>query len=151
MNPRWRFRGQIEGEGFNLAIGGRIDGVLRSDDRVCVEEIKTTRIAFKDLEDEPNPIHWGQAICYAYLLARQESLPGVDVRLTYVHTDPWREKSFIRPMTSAELTDFFNDVVLRYMKWISQIVGLAWDQGCQPAAHDLSLWCLSPRTASHGR
>jgi len=112
-------QGEVEHEDFILSIGGRIDGVLRTDNCVRIEEIKTTRLSFDTLEANPNPIHWGQAFCYAYLLARQESLPRVDVQLTYAHPDPWRTRTFSREMPIEKLTVFFNDMVSQYLEWMA--------------------------------
>jgi len=115
-------QGQVERPEFLLTITGRIDGLLRTASHVCLEEIKTTRLSFESLEAQPNPIHWGQLQCYGYLLAQEEALPFVELRLTYVQPDPWRTKTFIRRMDSDELAHFFNGVVTQYMDWMDLVV-----------------------------
>ena len=115
-------QGEVAHTGFTLLISGRIDGVLRSDTLISIEEIKTTRAAFDDLEKTPNAIHWGQAQCYAYLLAKQENLESVEIRLTYVQPDSWTERTFSRLMTMEALEIFFSGVISRYLEWMTCII-----------------------------
>jgi DNA excision repair protein ERCC-2 len=106
---------------FVLNIGGRIDGVLRTGDGVMVEEIKSTLRPLPDVEAESSPVHWGQAQCYAYMLASQEQLDRVVVQLTYVHLESGKVLSLVRQATFVELAVFFDDLLDRYLRWLRRL------------------------------
>ena len=52
---------------------------------------------------------------------RQKDDFAVVVRLTYVNPDNGKIQEFERPMDRAALEDFFNDLVQRYMVWLSTL------------------------------
>ncbi|RJQ86874.1 MAG: ATP-dependent DNA helicase [Desulfobacteraceae bacterium] len=106
---------------YDLKVGGRIDGVFRDNERVMIEEIKTTRAPLQEIEASPDPIHWGQAQCYAHMYAVQENLTQVEVRLTYVHLDNGRVLEMVRNFECGELALFFNDLLERYLLWLQQM------------------------------
>ena len=64
----------VETELFSLTIGGRVDGIYHEADGVLIEEIKTTTRSLDYLEDNENPIHWGQVKAYAYIYALDQDL-----------------------------------------------------------------------------
>ena len=105
-------------EKFQLQVSGRIDGIFKRGPRVVVEEIKTTNRSLKEVVAADHPIHWGQALCYAYMWARQEGLVEVDVQLTYVQLPGGRTREIVRRFEMAELERFFLDVRDRYALWV---------------------------------
>ena len=107
---------RVDTDELCLEIGGRIDGLLVEDERLVVEEIKTTESEL-DPERPDNPAHWAQAKTYAYILAVQNDLERVDIQLTYVRLDPWEVQEDRRTFTCEELSDFFEDLVTRYLHW----------------------------------
>ncbi|MDA8141301.1 MAG: DEAD/DEAH box helicase [Desulfobacteraceae bacterium] len=108
----------LEYSDFALVIGGRMDGVLREEDRTIIEEIKTTQRPLEEVEAAPSVVHWGQAQCYAYMYALEEKLSQVEVRLTYIHLESSRILELERSLSMDQLTVFFNDLVARYLQWI---------------------------------
>jgi DNA excision repair protein ERCC-2 len=108
----------IPHEAFLLCIAGRIDGVLVEEACTIVEEIKSTRRSIEELTQNPNPLHWGQAKCYAYLWGVREKVSPVVVRLTYANPDGGWTHSFEQTLTAAELEAFFNDLIARYSAWL---------------------------------
>lgn len=106
---------------MTLCIGGRIDGVLRAGEAVLVEEIKSTLRPLAEVVAEASPVHWGQALCYAFLLAHQEQLAQVTVQLTYVHLESGKSQSLQRSQSFAELTAFFDDLLGRYLQWLRRL------------------------------
>ena len=72
----------IEADTFSLEIEGRIDGLLVEEEKVFIEEIKTTHTSL-DLPQPENLLHWAQARTYAYILAAQKNFEEVQVQLTY--------------------------------------------------------------------
>lgn len=95
-----------EVSGIPLIVQGRIDGLLLADGQALVEEIKTTRRPPARVSERDYPVHWAQAEIYAYILAENENLPEVTVRLTYADLSGARA-SFTRLYTREKLTALF--------------------------------------------
>jgi DNA excision repair protein ERCC-2 len=108
----------VERDGFDLTVSGRIDGIQIDDEVHVVEEIKTTRRPLKLLEEDPNPIHWGQLKCYGYLWALKQRLTSVTLRLTYVHLPGYRTLELTKICAFDELASFFHAILDRYMAWV---------------------------------
>ncbi|UCD05855.1 MAG: ATP-dependent DNA helicase, partial [candidate division WOR-3 bacterium] len=69
--PEVPVRHVVENRDYLLYISGRIDGVYDDGQRVVIDEIKTTRRDRSIIQEEDDPIDWGQAKCYAYIYAIQ--------------------------------------------------------------------------------
>jgi len=108
-----------------FALEGRCDGLLAEPDGPTVEEIKSTSRVLADPAVEGRPVHWAQAVCYAYLYALQSGLPGMGIRLTYVHTVTGERISARRTMTLAELATFVAEMLERYYPYAALRVRLA--------------------------
>ncbi|MBE0433793.1 ATP-dependent DNA helicase [candidate division WOR-3 bacterium] len=104
-----------------LSIGGRIDGVYSDGTRVVVDEIKTTRRNLARLQQEENPVHWGQAKCYAYIYAVQNDLEEIAVQLTYYQMEEEKTVEVQCTFSIAELSDFFDRLVSGYVRWIDMV------------------------------
>ncbi|HNY10517.1 MAG TPA: ATP-dependent DNA helicase [Candidatus Wallbacteria bacterium] len=102
--------------GIDLEISGRIDGVIKKTDGVTIDEIKTTAGTLEDISEEDNPVYWGQAKCYAYIYALQNSLGSITVRLTYFNIDTRDTKRFVKNFTLEELAEFFSFLTENYMR-----------------------------------
>ena len=100
-------RCQINSGDMPLEVRGRIDGLYASHDPVIIEEIKTTSLSLDLVSEDHNPLHWGQAQCYAYMYARQHQLNEIRIHLTYYQLDSHEEKTFVRHFTWTGLEDFF--------------------------------------------
>src|SRR5215207_8375434 len=116
---------RVEGADPPLEVRGRIDGLYAREDRVIIEEIKTTTLSLELIDEEHNRLHWAQAECYAYMYARQYDLSGVSIHLTYYHLDSRKEKTFERHFTRTELETFFRDLITPYLDWYKKIY--AWE------------------------
>src|ERR1041384_4553500 len=114
---------RIEGRGFNLEIKGRIDGVMRTDDSIWLEEIKTIAGAWDGLAD---PLHWAQGKLYAAMLAEQEKLLRIEVRLTYLELDTDHVTTLRETFSATQLQAFFEQVTGAYAAWIEE-----WQHGCE--------------------
>ena len=76
--------GEREVAGIPFTIEGRADGIFTDEAGVTViDEIKTTAVPADDIAEDMNPCHWAQGMVYGAIYSAQESLPAVDVRLTY--------------------------------------------------------------------
>ncbi len=111
----------VESDGLRLEIFGRIDGLLLGDEGLILEEIKTVT-ADLALVAGDNPLHWGQAQCYAYIYGVQHGLAEITVRLTYYHLDTRQVKTFERRLTLAELEEFFTGLVTAYLEWLKKLI-----------------------------
>ena len=112
---------RIENTNPPLEIRGRIDGLYAGKEPVIIEEIKTTTLSLDLIHDNHNPLHWGQAQCYAYMYALQQNLSEINVYLTYYQLDSHEEKTFERHFTWTELESFFSDLITPYLDWFRKV------------------------------
>ena len=78
-------------------LTGRIDGLIRDESGPWrIEEYKATR----DPQITLNPLHWGQGLLYAALIAQQYSLRTVQLAVVYVHPESLREQVFEQPIAA---------------------------------------------------
>ena len=118
-----RLKHSFEHGGFSFTVEGRADGILtRSADLPPVlEEIKSVssdvNTAAAHAEDDGAHWHWAQAKCYAYFLCIEQSLPEIDILLTYVHVETEEMHALTRSFSATELKAFFDDLMLRYFHW----------------------------------
>ncbi|MBL8079077.1 MAG: ATP-dependent DNA helicase [Anaerolineales bacterium] len=112
---------QVEGADPPLEVRGRIDGIYAGKVPVIIEEIKTTTLSLELVGEEHNRLHWAQAQCYAYMLARQQQLGEISVHLTYYQLDTKEEKTFERHFTWTELETFFTGLVTPYLAWFRKV------------------------------
>ena len=62
-------------------------------------------------------MHWGQVLCYAYMVARQRSLPRLEIQLTYCRRETGEIRRFVRPYAFEQLETFFQDLLFQYRMW----------------------------------
>ena len=106
-------------EGIELLIEGRADGIYTNTagERV-IDEIKSTVVNLEYIDADRFPLHWAQAKCYAHLLALQEELETVVVRLSYIHTETEQVKYLFQTYSAEELQEFWQDLIDRYSRWV---------------------------------
>ena len=114
-------RCQINSGDMPLEVRGRIDGLYASHEPVIIEEIKTTSLSLDLVSEDHNPLHWGQAQCYAYMYARQHQLNEIRIHLTYYQLDSHEEKTFVRHFTWTGLEDFFSGLIASYLDWFRKV------------------------------
>jgi len=112
-----RLSHDVEGPDFILRIQGRLDGVIAEATGVRLEEIKTVGQGW---DGQPDPLHWAQAKCYAYIYACQQNLDCLTLQLTYLNLDTKKVTEFCDPHTLAQLTDFFDATLAFYQQWMSE-------------------------------
>ncbi|WP_309122031.1 ATP-dependent DNA helicase [Paenibacillus sp.] len=107
--------GRLAYEELVFELEGRCDGLLIGEDgSVTIEEIKSTAAELADIGEASHPVHWGQAMCYAYLYAANEGVPALSIRLTYVHVPSYALKRFTRRMELPELELAVRELVRAY-------------------------------------
>lgn len=103
-------------------VEGRCDGLLISDTGVIVvEEIKSTTEPLDRL-DEGRPVHWAQALMYAYMISMEQALSTIEVRLTYVQSRSEEQRSLSRTLSMEELISFAADTVSKYAPYANLLL-----------------------------
>ncbi|WP_430790492.1 ATP-dependent DNA helicase [Virgibacillus flavescens] len=109
---------EIPHEDIIMQVDGRADGLLlQEDDSVIVDEIKSTSRALAAITEDSYPVHWAQAIFYAYIYAKDQEREQMTIQLTYVQIRTEEQKQFRRTMTLTELENFIMDVVSQYASY----------------------------------
>ena len=96
-------------EGLYYTVSGRADGIIRREDGLTVDEIKTVHTYEFFLP--PREAHLAQLRTYAYFLAVRDDLDIVSARLTYYNVDTEKIKYFNYTYTRSELRAFYEDLL----------------------------------------
>lgn len=107
----------VENEKISLEISGRIDGILKSENEIIIEEIKTTSYDLNYIDRDSNMGYWAQAKCYAYIYAVQNELSSISIQLTYFNMENDEMKFFNEYYDIHELKTFFYDLIDKYTLW----------------------------------
>lgn len=95
-----------------INIEGRADGIIQ-DDRVIIEEIKSTYKSFAYIDDS-NEVHWAQAKVYALIYGKQNGIQEIYIRLSYMQLETNEVKSFEKKFTINELNIFVFNILKEY-------------------------------------
>lgn len=109
----------FERDKFILKVRGRIDGLQVEQNGVLVEEIKSVR---RRWEGEAEWLHLAQGKFYAAMVAREQELARVKVRVTYTEIESGESVEIEHEFTRAELEEFFAQVTEEYLGWIGEQV-----------------------------
>lgn len=104
-------------KGYTLLVEGRADGIIRDENGITIDEIKTTGVPLESIHEDFNALHWAQAMCYGHMYCLRENLDIVQIRLTYYQVETSEIKRFIRLFTANELETFYADLLARYQMW----------------------------------
>ncbi|SEN05150.1 Rad3-related DNA helicase [Mesobacillus persicus] len=110
---------EIEYDSMVFLIEGRCDGLLFQPDEILIDEIKSTSKDFSLIEEDSNPVHWAQAMVYAYIYAKDHNLQEISVQLTYVQVVTDEQKKFKKRFTFQELEQFVIELVKEYSPFAS--------------------------------
>ncbi|CAM3731367.1 MULTISPECIES: ATP-dependent DNA helicase [Paenibacillus] len=105
---------EIAYEELLFVVEGRCDGLIRKDDRIMIDEIKSTSGDLSQIEEDSYPVHWAQAKMYAYMYAKQHGIETMEVRLTYFQVPSGERKQFERSFSIDELVTFVEEVIAAY-------------------------------------
>ena len=112
-----------EYDDVSIVVEGRADGIFTEDEQYFIDEIKGVYADVSQLE-KPVEVHRAQAMCYAWIYAREQQLEKIGVQMTYGNLDTEELKYFREEFTLEELKDWYQELLDRYHKWISY--QLAW-------------------------
>lgn len=113
-----RFQDETVHEDLLFVAQGRADGVLVRDERVIIDEIKSTGRDLDELTGTLREKHWAQAKCYAWFYAKVHGREDMDVQLTYYQIDTGEIRRFSERFTYEELERFYHDALASYMAFV---------------------------------
>ncbi|MFT8351972.1 ATP-dependent DNA helicase [Clostridium saccharoperbutylacetonicum] len=99
-----------------INIEGRADGIINEDDKIIIEEIKSTYKNFAYIDDS-NEVHWAQAKVYALIYGEHNKIDTLHIRLSYVQLETDEVKSFERKFTLNELKEFTLKLLEEYERF----------------------------------
>ncbi|MDV5106187.1 DEAD/DEAH box helicase [Clostridium perfringens] len=108
----------IDFEDFTLRVEGRADGILEENEKIIIDEIKTTTKNVMDIDYDFNELHWAQAKVYAYIYDKEKNLDSIIVQLTYYNIEDFGTKFLRKEYSFHELREFFYDLIEKYKEWI---------------------------------
>lgn len=112
----------IEYNNFLFKIEGRADGILKEEDKFCIDEIKSTTKPLEEIDENYNILHWAQAKCYGYIFAKENDLDFIDIQLTYYNIDTEEIKYIRKTFSINELKEFFYSLIDKYLVWANHIL-----------------------------
>ena len=112
---------QTEG-GLRLRLSGRADGYDPA--AALVEEIKTCRIRPALIPATVSRMHLAQARLYAALIAIEQDLDQLEVRLTWFNIDSGEETPLSQSYTRRELEQFLAGSLDQFSGWLARLAGL---------------------------
>ena len=108
-------------EDFKLVIKGRIDGIVIRNEKLYIEEIKSTHSELELLDIKTYPAHLSQLKLYAYMYLRDNNLKSIDILLTYITVDERKVLQFEKHLTKSALKDYYEKTILKYITWIKTL------------------------------
>ena len=111
-------KAQLEVDGTEVELGGRIDLLFEQETPPRIEEIKTV-VSTSRADD--HSVHWAQLKCYGALYAEQQQLDAVCLSLNQVNLFTEKEKRQRETLERDELTSFLHDLIQRYLTWHLQV------------------------------
>lgn len=105
-----------------IILQGRADGIIHGKEEYIIDEIKSTVIDLNEFYEENHAWHLGQAICYAYMFAKEQKLPSMSIRLTYIRQGNQKDK-FIKEFSYQyiELENYVLDLLDQYINFYNII------------------------------
>ncbi|MFL0249960.1 ATP-dependent DNA helicase [Clostridium neuense] len=108
---------ETEYKGVKFLIDGRADEIIEEENRVIINEIKSTGRSLESIDENYNELHWAQAKCYGYMYSEEKKLDNVNIRLTYINADSYENKQFEEVMSHSKLKEYFFDILDKYIVW----------------------------------
>ena len=112
----------------NLLISGIMDGLLRINDTVIIEEIKSTKLELDEITIDYHSEYSAQLKMYGYMYMFNTGLRTVKLRLTYINISSRDVKSIYIEDDFDELEDFFFLSIDKYMLWLKSLKAAAKDK-----------------------
>lgn len=108
----------LEHDGYDIILSGRIDLLLHRGEEVIIGEIKSTTRKLDLIKENDRPVHYAQAKVYAYLyLKSHPELSSIIIRLIYCDLEGINQISFDQRYTLDELELFIHQTLKIYLQW----------------------------------
>lgn len=101
-----------------FTLHGFIDGVLNINDKIIIEEIKSTLIDLEEITLDYHKEHLAQLKVYGYLYGITHNLSEVNLRLTYISAVDYSDKIFEITINIDELEEFTFSILEEYVSWL---------------------------------
>lgn len=101
-----------------IKIEGRADGILKEENKVIIDEIKTTLKNVDDYNESTNIVHMAQAKCYGYIYCVLNYLNNIDIQLTYYNIETTQINKVRKSYSIKELEEDFFYLIDEYKLWI---------------------------------
>lgn len=138
---------EVLAENYVLIVEGRADGIAYGNfisdipeekeepEELCyIDEIKGVYRNVAAME-QPVYVHKAQAMCYAFIYAKQNHLDQIGVQMTYCNLDTEEIRYFRERFDWVTLKEWFDRLIEAYRKWADW--QMAWKQGRQESIHSL--------------
>jgi DNA excision repair protein ERCC-2 len=102
--------------GLQLTLRGRADGY--DAEQGLVEEIKTCRTAPDAIPESVAQLHLAQGRLYAAIIAAQDAMAELTVRVTWFNIDTEQEHHRTERYSRAQLIGFLNDTLAHFARWL---------------------------------
>ena len=109
-------------EDLLLTLRGRADGYDAA--QGYVEEIKTCRVVPSSIPQAVTQMHLAQGRLYAAMIARQQRLESLEVRLTWFNIDTDQEHSLSQYYSLEELLGFLQAALTQFSAWLHTLAEL---------------------------
>lgn len=109
---------EFEYKNTTIKIEGRADGIFKENNKVIIDEIKTTLKNVYDYNENTNILHMAQAKCYAYIYCILNDLTNIDIQLTYYNIETMEINKIRTSYSIKELEEDFLYLVNEYKLWI---------------------------------
>lgn len=114
-------KSEIKVNNNDYLLHGYIDGILTIDDKVVIEEIKSTNADLDLINLDDHKEHIAQAKIYSFLYCLNNSLDTINVRLTYINLGSYITKSFNQIYKYEELEDFVYKIIEEYDAFLTMV------------------------------
>ncbi|WP_326909225.1 ATP-dependent DNA helicase [Sedimentibacter sp. MB31-C6] len=115
---------EFEIDNVYIVIEGRADGIVDEDDKVTIDEIKSTYTDLEKINENYNKSHIAQAKCYAYIYGLQNKVDNLNIQLRYFNIDSKKTKELYFSYDIDELRAFFYEMLHIYVDWAKTIISL---------------------------
>lgn len=105
--------------GSQFLITGYMDGLIKEEDTILIEEIKSTSLSLLEIEEGYHPEYLAQLKFYAAIYCVTNALDHIDTRLTYIQIKKYEIKKFYYSYKREELEFFLDQSLREYAAWIN--------------------------------
>ncbi len=106
---------------FDLTVDGRADSITPHKEKPVIVEIKSTDLELESISTDQYPLHWAQALSYAYIYCLKEGYQQAGIKLIYCNIETFGTKSFYKEYTFVELEEKFLSWVDGYLQFLQRM------------------------------